>query len=98
MVGAHSGISLDTVYRTADWLENHRLILRLESGGENRYDGNLEPHCHFRCEICGEVFDLWWDWKSRIDIPAEIPGIGRIDSCELQLRGICCQCRKKQSA
>ena len=52
-------ISLGTVYRNLDLLAEMGKIQKLDlAGGETRFDGNPEPHCHMRCVRCGRVDDL----------------------------------------
>ncbi len=51
-------ISISTVYRTLNLLADKGEVRRMETGqGENRYDGDLTPHHHVRCVVCGRVDD-----------------------------------------
>ena len=53
------GISLGTVYRNLRILKESGEIQEIEAAGkEGRFDGNPEPHYHFRCDLCGRIFDL----------------------------------------
>ena len=55
----HPTISRSTVYRVLARMTEEGKVLRLElAGGENRYDGQLHPHGHARCRICGTVADI----------------------------------------
>lgn len=52
-------ISLGTVYRNLDLLTEMGTIQKLDlSGAEARFDGNIHPHYHVRCEHCGRVDDV----------------------------------------
>jgi len=52
-------ISLGTVYRNLDLLTEMGTIQKLDlSGAEARFDGNLHPHYHVRCQRCGRVNDV----------------------------------------
>ncbi|MCU0586048.1 MAG: transcriptional repressor [Desulfobacterales bacterium] len=52
-------ISLATVYRNLELLAGSGAIKRLDMGERHmRFDGIVEPHCHFRCTECGHVEDL----------------------------------------
>ncbi len=53
-------IGLATVYRTLDYLEKEKLIIRLKSTQkEARYDAHMEGHCHLICDNCGSVADIF---------------------------------------
>lgn len=52
------GISRATVYNNLRQLEDDGLVLRVRFPGEpDRFDRRLERHFHFRCDVCGRVFD-----------------------------------------
>jgi Fe2+ or Zn2+ uptake regulation protein len=52
-------ISLATVYRTLESLAAMGVIRKLETTGrEYRFDGDVEPHHHLRCRICGRFEDI----------------------------------------
>ena len=52
-------ISLGTVYRNLELLTETGAIRKLEIlGKEARFDGDLDKHCHVRCERCSRVDDL----------------------------------------
>ena len=45
-------ISLGTVYRNLELLNQMGMVRKLDfSGGEARYDGNVEDHDHLRCVL-----------------------------------------------
>ena len=51
-------ISLATVYRNLELLAQMGLIRKVEvSGGQARFDGDLDGHYHVRCVKCGRVDD-----------------------------------------
>jgi Fur family transcriptional regulator, peroxide stress response regulator len=52
-------ISLGTIYRNLRLLTQEKQIQELKSPNHlSRYDGNCIDHYHFRCEKCGNIFDL----------------------------------------
>ena len=52
-------ISLGTVYRNLELLSQKGLAKKIvTSGGEARFDGTVEQHCHIRCTTCGRIEDL----------------------------------------
>ncbi|MCF7831167.1 transcriptional repressor [Candidatus Gracilibacteria bacterium] len=56
----NSNISLATIYRSLDFLEKQKLIIKLQSKDkEARYDGNPEKHCHLCCDECNCVQDVF---------------------------------------
>lgn len=85
-------ISLATVYRNLASLCENGDIIALGAKGIERYDGNVSPHNHFFCTVCGEVTDIM--------SPVEITGLcaaqketgGKITSASIAFRGICGKC------
>lgn len=52
-------ISLGTVYRNLDFLAETGEILKLEAAGSiRRFDGDIRPHQHIRCTVCGKIGDV----------------------------------------
>lgn len=52
-------ISKTTIYNTLNMFLEKNLILELTiSGTEMHYDINVQPHHHFYCINCGNVFDI----------------------------------------
>lgn len=51
-------ISRATVYRNLGSMAEEGLIRRIAvANAPDRFDFNLEDHCHCRCNICGAVYD-----------------------------------------
>lgn len=89
-------ISLGTVYRNLNLLAEQGEILRLNCGdGVDRYDAALEPHDHFICRNCGQVFDLPLVPMEAADQQAEKLCAGRIEGHELYFYGKCNSCLVK---
>jgi Fur family peroxide stress response transcriptional regulator len=66
-----SNISLGTVYRNLNILKEEGSIVGLSfADAPSRYDGNLEPHYHFRCVKCGRFFDI--DQPVKSDLYKEV--------------------------
>ena len=87
-----ANISLDTVYRTLATLEKMNLLVRVGTPEKERFDGDLTPHAHFICSVCGAVYDVFAapafpDWK-----PAALE-CGEVTHVNVQFRGVCKQCR-----
>jgi Fe2+ or Zn2+ uptake regulation protein len=91
-------ISKGTVYRNLKILREQGDIAELKlSGHASRYDGRPERHYHFRCEHCGQVFDL--------EKPVDTALDGRIAGetgfqvwyHRLEFRGLCNECQAQQA-
>ncbi|MEG1610040.1 MAG: transcriptional repressor [Bilophila sp.] len=85
-------ISLGTVYRNLDFLADSREILKLESAGSiRRFDGDVRPHQHVRCLVCGKVGDV----MPPLPVPKvdgiEVEGF-TISAARVEYEGICDNC------
>lgn len=93
-------ISLATVYSNLEVLVRCGLAMRLAlSDGSARYDGQMDPHLHGRCDACGKVFDL--HGSSEADVLASLSRDGsavaettsfRVTGIRLELTGRCRDC------
>ena len=87
-------VSLGTVYRNIGIFKEEGLIASVGTvEGQERFDGNLEPHGHFICPTCRTVID--------IAISAEQPEMAsrladtmgfRVDRVDLVAYGACDKC------
>ena len=91
----HPTISRSTVYRVLARMAEEGKVLRLElAGGESRYDGDLSPHCHVRCRLCGAVADIP---PVEVGQPAGDGGF-LLESCAVVYRGLGPGCRRQGEA
>ena len=89
-------ISVDTVYRTLTSLEELNVVFRVDNQlPKARFDADKRPHHHFICTKCNEVFDIFPSEEYFIDIPDDAKKIGLINDINIQIRGICNNCRNK---
>ena len=52
-------ISLATVYRNLAFLEKQGVVGKVIGAGEKeRYDVEMNTHCHVICKICGQIVDI----------------------------------------
>jgi Fe2+ or Zn2+ uptake regulation protein len=51
-------ISLGTVYRNLNQLEDEGMIRSIVEENMTRYDGNTTLHHHLRCGTCGKLIDI----------------------------------------
>lgn len=86
-------VSLDTVYRTLSSLEELQMVFRVDGLlQKTRYDADSNPHCHFLCVKCGEIYDISQKEQFNPDINIDC---GEVLDFNLQIRGICNKCLKK---
>lgn len=87
-------ISLGTIYRNLDLLCEQGQVQRLRlGGGQTRYDGWLEEHCHVQCVSCGRVDDV--DLRPLAgDLGVEAGGY-EVLACHVALEGLCAACRAR---
>lgn len=89
-------ISLGTVYRNLNYLEQDGAILRLDVGdGTDRFDAEVAPHYHFHCTACGRVFDVELPYDESVNERARQCTGGRILRHDTVFHGICAECEEK---
>ena len=90
-------VSLDTVNRTLLTLAEIGSACMLEGSGEvRRYDGLEEPHQHFKCVKCKNVFDFHYKPYDDIKVPASIGKKFKVLRKSVYLEGICDSCEGKK--
>ena len=83
-------LSKTTVYNTLKLFSDQGLIQTLTiEENENRYDADPSFHGHFRCQICGGIFDF--AVAGSITPGAELAGF-HIRRRKLYFDGICLNC------
>lgn len=87
-------LSLGTVYRNLNLLADEGAITRMAFPVE-RYDAKVEPHSHFRCMVCGGVYDLELPYDRHLDDAALLASGHDISRHELIFHGSCCNCKQK---
>lgn len=88
-------ISLGTVYRNLNLLEEMGMIVRIQtSGGADRFDADTTPHPHLICSECGKVVDLDCSIDQevqRLKQALEKSG-ANVQKIQLRIWGLCDQC------
>jgi len=88
-------ISLGTVYRNLRLLKEEGDIAELGLAGTlSRFDGDTQPHYHFRCEQCGNVFDVDQPVDKEIDEKIAQKTGFKITHHRLEFRGLCKDCQR----
>lgn len=88
-------LSLGTVYRNLRQMAAEGRLMELE-GPVARFDADLSPHAHFRCQRCGAVSDVAIPYDAALDMLAA--GDGRlVRGHSLCFYGICPACAAEQT-
>ena len=89
-------LSLGTVYRTLELLEENGLISRvLTLSPQARYDANQDEHHHFICLRCRRVLDSQDPRLQRLPIRDAAPSGFRVLTHRLQVLGLCQDCQRQ---
>lgn len=95
-------ISLATVYNCLESLTGAGAVRQVHIDREaTRYCANLQPHAHFYCTGCDQVFDIGPEGQSDAASVWSLPAGCQIEEMHVAMRGICgtCpKCRKDASA
>ncbi|NIM91828.1 MAG: transcriptional repressor [Candidatus Aminicenantes bacterium] len=85
-------VSFSTVYNILNVLKKIGEIKELTTS-ENKayYDPNTKPHHHFLCEKCGQIQDIFQDFRLR----TEKISIHQVKDHQIYFFGICFDCLKK---
>lgn len=85
-------LSLATVYNTLRVLVDTGAVTMLNVDSRNaRYDLVMEPHAHFCCRKCGDLYDV--PLASAVALPSSVGIDGfHIDEVDVCYRGVCDKC------
>jgi Fe2+ or Zn2+ uptake regulation protein len=89
-------ISKGTVYRNLKVLQEMELISELNFNGTvSRFEAKQESHYHFRCEKCGQVFDIDEPVDRELERKVALRTGFKILHHQLEFRGLCHDCQRK---
>ena len=92
----YPNISLGTVYRNLNLLVETGEIQRLTCGdGADHFDGNPDPHYHFLCRECNQVYDIPMEMQDSLNKTAQEFAPGVVDSHSVLFFGQCNGCLGK---
>jgi len=85
-------ISFATVYNSLSVLVECGLVRQVTlDRSPTRFCANMRDHCHFYCDVCGEVTDL--DLPKAAAAPnLDLPSGFQVSNYNLSLRGVCPKC------
>lgn len=88
-------VSLGTIYRNLNLLaEKGKITVINYANDQSHYDGNTENHYHFRCNNCGDVFDLELDLlDGNVNNKVENNTNFIVDNHRLEFYGLCPSCQ-----
>ena len=85
-------ISFATVYNSLSVLVECGLVRQVTlDRSPTRFCGNMRDHCHFYCDLCGDVTDLELP-QAAAAANLDLPSGFQVSSYSLSLRGICPKC------
>jgi Fur family transcriptional regulator, peroxide stress response regulator len=86
-------ISLGTVYRNLKALRDNREINELYcGGGSGRFDAETRNHYHFKCNVCGNIFDIDLPVDKGLDADIKKKTGLNIKYSRTDFYGICADC------
>ena len=92
-------LSKTTVYNTLKLFVDRGVVSSLTiCDNEARYDAIKTPHAHFRCRVCGRIYDVY---DLKMESPSLLDAVvdgHRIEEAQLNLSGECRSCKKKHGA
>ncbi|GBC83399.1 Peroxide operon regulator [bacterium HR10] len=92
-------ISLATVYKTLETLEQEGLISKVTPLHETaRYDANRTRHHHLICVKCHAIEDFSTEALEQLQLPREVVGDWRVLDYTVQVLGVCRECQKRERA
>lgn len=91
-------VSLATVYRNLRMLAARGLLRERADGSGLRFDGNLAPHDHFTCVVCGRIYDVPPQGRGAV-AAARVASTTGFEVLEhrVEFYGRCAGCRRRGS-
>lgn len=87
-------LSRTTVYNILKLYAEKGIISSFTAGEkELRYEVNLHPHAHFKCKICGRIYDIKENYESLVN---NVVDGHRVDKHHVTLTGVCRNCLDKE--
>ena len=91
-----NSLSKTTVYNVLNLFIQEGLVIALNiENNELRYDADTSAHGHFKCKICGNVFNFE---IRKEDLPNPLLNGFQIEEFQYSLKGVCAFCKEKIDA
>ena len=88
-------LSRTTVYNTMKLFMEKKIVQLISiEDTETRYDAEVEAHGHFKCTICGSIYDVHADLA---EMKVEGLDTFRINETHLYFKGVCDQCFEEEN-
>jgi Fur family ferric uptake transcriptional regulator len=89
-------VSMGTVYRNLEILETQGKVASLKiCRRETHYDAKVEPHAHFYCKQCGQIYDFDLE-ENCCFIQQKLQSEGhRVEKTTIEFVGVCKACTLK---
>ncbi len=88
-------LSKTTIYNTLKLFSEKNAVLTLNIEEKNaHYDGDVNPHSHFRCINCGKIFDI--PLNKNINFANEYFSTFKVTDTQVYHKGICPECNKNK--
>jgi Fe2+ or Zn2+ uptake regulation protein len=86
-------ISLATVYKNVNTFIEHGLVGEVSlHRGSSRIETNVDPHHHFVCTRCRNIFDFDEDYLDPPQLKKRAPAGFRIHRYYIEVQGLCRKC------
>ena len=91
-----NSLSKTTVYNVLNLFIQEGLVIPLNiENNELRYDADTSAHGHFKCKVCGGVFNFG---INKENMPDPLLYGFRIDEFQYSIKGVCSFCKDKMNA
>lgn len=89
---SYPNLSLGTVYRNISLFKEQGIVIPIANvDGEERIDGNMQPHAHFICNNCNEIFDIFDE--NIINLSESVNNDGfKVENSSVNFFGTCKNC------
>ena len=83
-------LSRTTIYNTLNLFLEHGAVQALTIDEKTvRYDADCSDHIHFRCRVCGKLFDM--PFPTDHDL-ISLPKGFTLEECHIYFKGVCSEC------
>ena len=90
----HPTISKATIYRSLRLFAQRGEIRQVSLPDEaDRFDVRTSQHYHFRCKICGTIYDVDVEYLTGINETVQLKYGFQVDEHDVVFKGICPQCK-----